>query len=244
MRWERPLVRAGVLALGIALAGWFVGRGFAQFRRADRYVTVKGLAERDVEADLALWPLRLVATDNSLAQAQAAIARHTRAVLAFLARHGVDTAAAEIQGVEVTDRLAERFGGERGVGDTRFVVQQLLLVRSTDPARVHAASQRVGELIEAGIVLVSGTGYGPARPTFLFKDLNALKPAMIQEATRAARAAAEQFAADAGARVGGIRQANQGVFVILPRDQAAGIEEETQVHKTVRVVTTIEYHLQ
>jgi hypothetical protein len=67
---------------------------------------------------------------------------------------------------------------------------------------------------------------------------------MIAEATANARRAAEQFAEDSGSRIGGIRRANQGVFVILPRDQAPGIEEGGQLHKTVRVVSTIQYLLE
>jgi hypothetical protein len=78
---------------------------------------------------------------------------------------------------------------------------------------------------------------------FLFRNLNAIKPAMIAEATAAARAAAQEFARDSESRLGGIRQANQGVFVILPRDQAPGVNESDQLQKTVRVVSTIDYNL-
>ncbi len=230
-----------ILALGLAVAGWFVGDGFLESRR-DRFVTVKGLAERDVEADLALWPFQIMAAANDLSTAQAEIQRSMATVLAFLDRHGVDTAGTELQGVEVTDRLAQMYGDGSQVGP-RFTVQQLMMVRSEDVATVQAASQRVGELVDAGVVLRSGTGYGPVKPTFLFKGLNELKPAMIAEAMANAREAAAQFARDADTSLGGIRRANQGVFQILPRDQAPGINESDQVSKTVRVVSTIEYQL-
>jgi hypothetical protein len=123
------------------------------------------------------------------------------------------------------------------------VVQQLMMVRSQSPATVLAASQRMGELVGAGVVLQSGSGWGPARPVFLFRNLNEIKPAMIAEATAAARAAAQEFARDSESRLGGIRQANQGVYVILPRDQAPGVSESDQLQKTVRVVSTIDYNL-
>ena len=116
-------------------------------------------------------------------------------------------------------------------------------MRSTQPERVLAASQRVGELVSAGVVLSSGGEYGTGGPTFVFTKLNALKPQMIAEATARAREGAEQFARDSRASLGGIRRASQGVFEILPRDQAPGITQEGQLVKTVRVVTTVEYGL-
>ena len=239
---ERRLEAAIVLAAGIAIAGAFTGFGFLHGRRADRYVTVKGVSEREVKADLALWPIRLVTTDSDLATAQNQIARSAAAVYAFLTRHAVDTALVELQELSVTDQLANRFG-ERSAGP-RYIVNQTVMVRSTDPDVVFAASQAVGELVSAGIALSSGLEYGPGGPVFLFTGLNALKPAMIAEATASAREAAEQFAQDSGARLGGIRQANQGVFVILPRDQVPGISEERQLFKVVRVVATLEYLLE
>lgn len=69
------------------------------------------------------------------------------------------------------------------------------------------------------------------------------QPAMIAEATAAAREAAEQFARDANADVGDLRRANQGVFEIRARDQAMGITEAQQPGKSVRVVSTVEYYL-
>ncbi|MFO0094271.1 MAG: SIMPL domain-containing protein, partial [Gemmatimonadaceae bacterium] len=106
-----------------------------------------------------------------------------------------------------------------------------------------AASQRVPELVRNGVVLSSGQEYGGGGPTFVFTKLNALKPAMIAEATARAREGAEQFAKDAASQLSGIRSASQGVFEILPRDQAMGITEESQVVKRVRVVTTVVYGL-
>jgi uncharacterized protein len=118
------------------------------------------------------------------------------------------------------------------------------MVRSGNPQVVMAASQRVSELVGTGVVLSSSGEYGIGGPTFIFTRLNQLKPSMVKEATANARAAAEQFAADSRTGLGGIRQANQGVFVILPRDQAPGVSEGAQLQKIVRVVSTIQYFLQ
>jgi hypothetical protein len=236
-----PFIPALLVALGVAVAGLLIGHGFSSGRAADRFVEVKGLAEQDVEANLALWPLRFVATGNDLAQAQGEIARYTRQVMAFLARNGVDTAGAELQNLEVSDALANRYNQNQG--GPRFIIQQTLMVRSDQPKVVMAASQRVSELVTAGVVLQQSGDYGMGGPTYVFTGLNALKPDMIATATANARAAAEQFARDSRSSLGNIRQANQGVFVILPRDQAPGVMEGAQLNKTVRVVSTVQYFL-
>jgi hypothetical protein len=237
----RSTLPTGLLALGLALSGWLIGDGFARGRASDRYVEVKGLAEREVTADLALWPLRYVSTGDDLGAAQAQLTRSTRQVLAFLMRHGIDTTSVQLQALEVSDAFANRFPGERA--GPRYVIQQTVMVRSKSPAVVMAASQKVSELVGGGVVLSSSGEYGVGGPTFIFTRLNQLKPSMVKEATGNARAAAEQFAADSRSELGSIRQANQGVFVILPRDQAPGINEGAQLEKVVRVVSTVQYFL-
>ncbi len=233
---------ATILAAGLLLAGLLIGVGFAKGRDADRYVTVKGVSEREARADLAIWPLGVVAADDDLGRAHASVQRSVREIKAFLVRNQIDTTDVTLQQFVVNDALTNQYAGTQVT--TRFVIRQTVVVRSTQPERVAAASQRVGELVSAGVVLSSGGEYGPGGPTYVFTRLNDLKPPMIAEATARAREAAEQFARDARSDLGGIRRANQGIFEILPRDQAPGIFEGNQILKTVRVVSTVEYLLQ
>ena len=236
------LVPAAVLALGIALGGLFLGIGFRAGRSADRYVTVKGAVEREVEANLAVWPLQLVTAANDLGAAQAEARRRVELTRAFLSQNGIVADQITVQGFRVTDTEANPY--QSGQVANRFIITQTLMVRSEDPQSVLAASQRIGDLVDAGVVLISGEEYGPGGPTFLFTRLNDLKPAMLAEATSRTREAADQFASSSGSRVGGIRRANQGVFEILPRDPVPGQGEQNQIFKTVRVVATVEYLLE
>ena len=240
MRTLVIFVAAAVVAAGITAAGWFVGRGFFDGRAAERFVTVKGVAEREVKADLVLWPLHFVATSNTLSDAQQKIAADTVAVLAFLAGAGIARDAVEVQSLQVDDLLAQAY--RSGPIESRFIVTETLMVRSPDVDRIAQATQRIGDLVAGGIVLSSGGQPSPG-PVYLFTRLNDIKPAMIAEATRSARAGAEQFAKDSGSRISGIRRASQGLFQILPRDDVPGTTEQKQIAKTVRVVTTIDYEL-
>jgi uncharacterized protein len=232
------LLAAVLLGLGVAAAGWLVAEGVRDWRTAERLVTVRGLAEREVEADLALWPLRLVATSDDLETAQAELARAEGVVMAFMADGGIADEAIEVQGIEVTDLLAQAY--RSGPVESRYIVGLSLMVRSDDVDRIKTLSQEVGRLVEAGVVL---TSEGMRGPFYLFTRLNDVKPEMIAEATRSAREAADRFAADSQSRITGIHRASQGLFQILPRDNAPGQSQELQLFKTVRVVTTVDYRL-
>jgi hypothetical protein len=118
-----------------------------------------------------------------------------------------------------------------------------LIVRTRDVGSLRRASQRIDDLVRVGVVLAAGQEYGASGPTYLFTRLNDLKPEMLAEANANARTAASQFAKESRSRVGGIRRASQGVFEIMARDRAPGISEESQIDKTLRVVSTVEYML-
>ncbi|MGM0668472.1 MAG: SIMPL domain-containing protein [Gemmatimonadota bacterium] len=239
---NRPVLSAGILAVGLMLAGGLMGWGFKAGRAADRFVTVKGMTEQEVEADLALWPLQIVTADNDLGAAQARMDGMVERTRAFLLDNGIEAGEVTIQAFRVQDAQANPYQGSGA--PNRFIITQTLMVRSLEPEVVEAASQRVSELVQDGVVLTSGQEYGPGGPTFVFSRLNDVKSDMLAEATSRAREAAAEFAAASGSRVGKIRQASQGVFQILPRDQTPGIQEQNQRMKIVRVVTTVQYLLE
>lgn len=228
-----------LVAVGIVAAGWFIGQGFQAGRAQQSYVTVKGLAEREVQADLALWPIKFQASGNDLAMIQEEVEIDLATISAFLRNAGFAAEEVQTQGLQVND-YGMGYGGERPA--ERYAVIQTVLVRSNDVELMADVSRRLGELLRQGIVLQQD--WQAMGPTYLFTGLNSIKPEMIAEATAAAREAADQFAQDSGAALGGIRTADQGVFQILPRDQLPVASETEQIFKIVRVVSTISYNLE
>jgi hypothetical protein len=239
---ERDLTRTIILSVAIVFAGLMIGGGLSKVRQNEHVVTVKGISEREVKADLAIWPLRIVAASNDLNTANQTLATSLQKIRTFLAANSIDASEATLQDFSVTDAETNQYSGGASAG-ARFVIRQTVVIRSTKPDLIRAASQRVSDLVSQGVVLSSGGEYGNGGPTFVFTGLNALKPKMIGEATARAREAAEQFARDSHSSLGGITRGSQGLFEILPRDQADGITEASQIVKTVRVVATIEYAL-
>lgn len=232
----------GVIWIGVAIAagGWFIGHGFARGHETARYVRVKGVAQKNVSADLAIWPVRFVQTGNKLDAVQTALQGNAKTVQGFLTRYGIPAKAIHPGGVSVTDLYAQAY--HSGPIKDRYIVSQTVMVRTRDVAAVERADRHLSDLVADQVVL--GTqGPGGGKPSYLFTHLSRIKPGMIHEATLHARAAAEQFAKDSDSRLGGIRRAYQGTFVILPRDQAPGISQQSQPLKTVRVVSHLEFLL-
>jgi hypothetical protein len=231
-----------LLAVAVGLSGWWLSDALLQSRQPSRTVTVKGLSERDVEADLALWTLSFVATGDELEAVEAQVQEDEVTIRRFLTAGRIEEAAVSVQRLDVQDRVAASYYS--GPTRPRYVVRKTLLVRSSDVVAVEERSQRVNQLVRAGVVLSSDRGADQLLPTYLFTQLTAIKPEMVAEATRNARTTAEQFAQDADTQLGGILEARQGLFQILARDKAPQLREPQQRRKTVRVVSTLKFSLQ
>lgn len=226
-----PLVLMAVLvALGLATAGWFASQGMARLKTQDRYVTVKGSAERIVDADLLVWPLPHSVGGNDLAEVQRHLDANTAAIRDFFLQAGFKAGEIVVSPPRLEDRWAYAYGENRP--PERYRYSNTVSLRTNGVDKALAALRRSGALVGRGVMIGEGS-----QPDFDYTKLNDIKPALIAEATANARDSAEQFAKDSHSRLGGIRSANQGVVTISDRDQSS-----PQVKK-VRVVTTVEYFL-
>lgn len=243
------LLLAAGIAIGLVAGSTILGRSIENAKSSDRFVTVRGLAEKDVTADLAIWPIKVRGVGNNLNEVNRAADEARGKVLEFLSRNGIQSDAVASQNVRVQDRQSTDYVQANNAA-MRYVVEYTILVRSGDVASVQKVSRMTDQLVAAGIVLSSQGNWDGNSPQYLFTQLNAVKPAMMADATKAAREAARQFAADSGSAVGSIRRASQGLFTIAERDQATGGGENNGGHnwasspdKKVRVVVTVDYFL-
>jgi hypothetical protein len=226
----RTVIAAAVIALGLASAGWFAAQGMARLKTQDRYVTVKGSAEKIVEADLVVWPLPHTVGGNDLADVQRQLDANTATIRQFFEKAGFQAGEIVVSPPRLEDRWAYAFGDQRP--PERYRYSTTVSLRTTKVAKALEMLRQSGELVARGVMIGEGS-----QPEFDYTRLNDIKPALIAEATANARESALQFAKDSDSRIGGIRSANQGVVTISNRDQSS-----PQVKK-VRVVTTVEYFL-
>jgi hypothetical protein len=229
------LIAAGLLALGMIFGGYLLGDGLRRARMADRSVTMRGLAERNVVANLATWSLSFSAQGTELGEVQAEIDRDERTIRNFFRGAGFPAEALIDGGGSVNSY----YDNDRG---TNIVtVNRNLVFRTNDVMRAQRAYSRQFDLIRGGVALSEGSNM-----IYSYTRLNEVKPEMIGQSIQDARRAAEQFARDSGAGVGAIRSATQGYFSIGARDgdeDSGGGGGGDSPYQKVRVVTTIEFYL-
>jgi len=227
------LAGAVVLASGMVVGGYLLGDGLRRAHAAERSVTVRGLAERDVTADLATWTIAYSATGNDLPSVRAEIEQNTEALKGYFKSLGFPDNALTATGAGVNQFINN--------GVPNITITQRMQLRTNDIERARKAVADQFDLVRRGVTLQEGSAM-----TYSFTKLNAIKPEMVAQATKDARNAAEQFAKDSGTAVGGIKSATQGYFSIEPRDgeQSGGYGAADTPFKKVRVVTTVDFYLE
>lgn len=231
-QFKSAAILGALICIGLTGLGVVAGRSAIRIKDYERVVSVKGLAEREVAADVAVWPIRFSGASNDLTTLYANMESSSERINRFLADKGFSATDVTTAAPIITDKLAQQYGG--GESALRYAATQIITVRSTQVDLVRQSMNNLAELGKTGIAF-GGSEYESAQ--FLFTKLNELKPAMVEEATRAAREVANKFASDSQSTLGKIRTANQGQFTV------ENLDSSTPHIKKVRVVSTVEYYL-
>jgi len=234
------------LLVGLALGGYFIGRGASRFKSDTRTVTVKGLVEKEVKADQAVWMLRIRRASEDLKDAHSKISSDREIAVAFLKKQGFKDEEIGREPTRTIDKLAREYSQTQAGERFRYVVTNALLVSTKNVDLVTKAVGATEELLKSGIVLDGQQEGGTANPRYIITTFNALRPQLLADATKNARMTAQQFASDSGAQVGKIRSANQGAIQIFGsdgNDESAPYSPTSTPGKKIRVVSTFEFEL-
>ena len=199
----------------------------------DRFVSVKGLVEVEVAANRVIWPVAYKEIGNDLSSLYKSINDKNRVIIDYLKSKGLDESEISVSAPQIIDMSAERYQSQQST--YRYNITSVLTVTSEKVEKVREIISSQSDLLQKGIALSSGDFQYTTQ--YFYTKLNDIKPAMIEEATKNARNAAEKFAKDSNSKIGRIKNANQGQFSITDRDG------NSPHIKIVRVVSTIEYLL-
>ena len=230
---DKTIIGAALIALGLMCLGWFVKAGIDNFANKDRKVNVKGLAEREVEADKVTWPIVSKEVGNNLPELYDRIGETQRKIKAFLLRSGIKEAELTENAPQVVDLQAREYSDNNK--PYRYIVTSVITVTSSQVKQVRQIIARQGDLLKEGVAIVDGGYENPVKYEYVsFKEM---KPKMMQEAIENAEKTAQQFAENSHSQLNKIVSADQGQFSIENRD------DNTPYIKKVRVVTTVTYSL-
>ena len=228
------LVLGVSIFLGLTSLGYLLGNAAIEFKEYERTVTVKGLSDREYEADIVIWPIQFTEAGNDLEKLYESIERSTDKIRVFLKKNGIKQEGITFTTPSITDKSAQQYGNQ-AKAEFRYTAVQTVTVYSKNISSVRNVMSSLSALGKQGIVFTRGNYQ--AQTEYLFTRLNEVKPEMIEEATRKAREVAEKFASDSKSTLGKIRKASQGQFSINARDK-------NNPHiKKVRVVSTVVYYL-
>ena len=228
------LILGVFFSIGLLSFGSMLGNTAITYKEYERTVTVKGLSEREFEADIVIWPIQFTVASNNIEELYNSIESNTSKIRGFLEMNGLDASEISLSSPAITDKSAQQYGNN-AKAEFRYSAQQTVTVYSTKIGAVREVMGKLAELGKTGIVFSAGNYQSETE--YLFTRLNEVKPEMIEEATRKAREVALKFAEDSESSLGKIRKASQGQFSINSRDK-------NNPHiKKVRVVSTVEYYL-
>lgn len=235
------------LVFSFGIGGFLVGRSLQRFKTDDRSVSVKGLSEREVKSDLAVWIIQTRMANNDLLEGSKAIDAARNKVVEFLIQNEIKQEEITVEGIVVIDKKAQQYDNFQQGNAFRYLITQNFQIRSNNVDLIQKVSRMTGELLQVGVFL-SHTDYGNPLQ-FYFTKLNDIKPEMITEATQNARKAAEQFAVENDSKLGQLKKANQGLFTIVDRTASLSVGEggyvsgTNDIMKKVRVVISAEYSI-
>lgn len=222
------------IALGLFSLGYSLGGSIVKFKSFERTVSVKGLSQKEVKSDIVIWPIAYLRASNDLSKLYNALEEDTKKIQSFLLGKGFSLDEITVTAPIVTDKMAQGYGNNKNI-KFRYSAIEVLTVYTKNVDLARQSMIAITKLGKAGITFRNNSYEN--RVEYKFTALNQIKPEMIQEATRNARASAQKFAEDSQSELGKIRKAYQGQFSISSRDT------NTPYIKRVRVVSTIEYYL-
>lgn len=226
------IIAAAVAAVGLLLLGLCLKAGIDNFVNKDRMVTVKGLAEMQVDADKVTWPIVTRESGNDIKTLYAVVSRKNASIVEFLKQNGITDEEINVNPIEVDDREMNEYANERV--PYRYRARSVITVISNKVSKVREITAKQDELLERGIVIESGEG---PSISYEFTSFTDIKPKMMEQAIANAQKTAEQFAKSTGSGLGKMETAEQGVFSI------DDLDSNTPYKKSLRVVSTITYRL-
>lgn len=252
MEQREGIIKSLIVFASIALGAYLLGNSIERFKKEDRYISVKGFAEREVKADLVIWSMKIRTASDDLIKGNSALETTKNKVIQFLTDKGVNSNEIVPKNLTVKDREANEYAPPNAGKQWRYIIEEIIEVRSNNVDAIQKISRMTSELLNAGVALSNKNEWLGSGLEYIFTQLNAIKPDMLSEAIKNAKGAAGQFTKESDTKLGKLRKASQGLFSIQDRDiSLSGASEEqnyqnnnADLYKKIRVVISVDYSIE
>jgi hypothetical protein len=226
------------LAAGLVLSAMLGTSAWVKIKNS-QFITVKGSVQKNIESDLAVWTGSFQVEAETLLDAQHKIQANRVVVGKFMADAGVTNfnfSPIGIEELKATQKGADGFVSQRTMG---FRLSQTVSVESSDVDRLDKLDST--PLVEQGLIFTVSS------PQFIYTKSGEAKIEMLADATKDARARAEQIATQGGRNIARLHDADQGIFQITPLHSVAtswqGESDTSSRQKTITAVVTATFLL-
>lgn len=226
------------LAAGLVLAAMVATTAWVKIKNS-QFITVKGSVQKSIESDLIIWSGSFQAEAGTLLDAQRQIQANRLLVGKFLAGAGVTNfsfAPMTIDELKASQKSADGFVSQRTTG---YRLSETVSVESADVNRLDKLDTT--PLVEQGVIFTVAT------PQFIYTKAGETKIEMLADATKDARARAEQIASQGGRSIARLHDADQGIFQITPLHSVTtswqGESDTISRQKTITAVVTATFLL-
>jgi hypothetical protein len=220
-----------VIISTIILAGT-IFHSVKYYRNFDHYVEVKGLAEEIVIADQASWHINIAYSSDDLKDIYKNIVQQQDTIINFLHQKGINSNDIQKQTISIIDNSNNTYNNNTNF--KKYSANSGISVNTNNINNLQQVSNNINILVESGVLITS------TYASYLYTKLNDIKAQMINKALINAKITANQFAKQTNDKLGGIKNASQGLFTITAPD---GNFNDASIQKKVRVVTSVQFFI-
>lgn len=217
-----------ILGIGISLSGYFIASSIRHFHDYTNFISVKGLSEKNVTADNAIWTIGYSVNSATITELYQELQKSQKIIKKFVTSNDIAPDAITYGSISTDKTLDDK------TQKYKFSAYGTMTIVTNEIDKIKSLSQKTLSIISQGVIISNSD------VAYNFTALNEIKPQMLTEATKNAKIAAENFAKNSNVKLGLLKDATQGLFTIKNRDGSYG---NTDSQKIVRVVINAKYFL-
>ncbi len=238
---QSSIILGVIISIGVIVSVWILGDAVRSLSPRTKTIEVKGMAEKKITSDFAIWTGSFSVDCNILTDGYSTIQFQKEKVLTYLESKGIKRNDISISAIVTNIKYQLNENGYPTSNRIGYQLEQRVSISSNNINLITNIANESTELIKEGIEFIS------YQPNYYYNKLDALKIEMLGEATKDATQRAKVLAENSGGSVGSLAAAYQGVFQITPANSTEisdyGMNDDISIEKSIKAVVTLHFFI-